>query len=907
MDFSDRWQSFGPIAAVFAAPTLLSGASSKPFGPLLFFPSSPPILLLSSRSLALQIPPPLPPSTLLDGVRAFFCRTSTAGLLPSAAQDSLVADLLSSPSGGGGDPISSNSLHALRCRDGSSMVLFFPTGENADLIGYVGLSFKGPTPEIRVDRDGDVFRQKEGFKHPCHRILKISVTAAPSSSWSPATNSVSVGKPRIEGFLIATTLYSVNWFRVETRALDSGGERPFLVPLAKQGFKSSVVHACWSPHIPEESVALLESGDLCCFNLNSKHGRVVRVTLGGDDPGKWLSSEYGGQPEILIVACSIAVVMVDLRSKKDSKHKVLVRIDMLGSYHVAPLLEKIDRILAFCRAGFNGFHMSIVTERQLFLFDARQPLFPILTWDHSLERPSYVAMFKLSELRPSEDEYKWASDSGYVILAGSLWSNEFSLFCYGPKEKGTLSNFSLYAWDLPSYFSLSARPFTSGDSIVKEIFYKENVSKSSEWRQRKNVVVGFYIVPSDLLNINPKSAGFSLIRLTLSGRLEIQRYHSLFNLSDESYIKEEESLKPKNSFIYWKSEDDRVFNRYSFFRLCYLYDNMNSNLFNALAMQNSLLNHKETNQVSLSHDMEELISKILKFSNVSISDFVSDASIPTNVFEIASRRVLSCIPADYLPLVFKRYSDLFENQRESSFELLEVPSCLPHNRLLPFFVGEPSIRSEKWSRKASPGVVLVGPVLPLSVLLALQQIDRKINDPSDAIDEKDDDLLNLQCRLVLEHVCPEMFIVDISNCNGWGASQEQEKPFFVYEPAEVGNKSTCNGGTGGTATLAIKEELAQMGHMMRNCKLPYKVDKFDTFICGIAEKKCNPDSEHGSSGPEMFDQSPIRLDFDPCNMVFQSAEQKLYKCLKRQDSKWKENYKPYQDFCFSSKIPKLAQ
>lgn len=788
------------------------------------------------------------------------------------------------------------------------MVLFFPTGKNADLIGYVGLSFKGPTQEIRVDRDGDVFRQKEGFKHPCHRILKISVAAAPSSSWSPAANSVSSGKPGIEGFLIATTLYSVNWFRVETRASVSGRERPFLVPLAQQGFKISVVHACWSPHIPEESVALLESGDLFCFNLNSKRGRMVRVPLGGDDPGKWLSCEYGGQPEILIVACSTAVVMVDLRSKKDTEHKVLVRIEMLGSYHVALLLEKNDRILAFCRAAFNDFHISVVTERQLFLFDARQPLFPILTWDHSLECPSYVSMFKLSELRPSEDEFKWASDSGYVILAGSLWSNEFSLFCYGPKEKGALSNSLLYAWDLPSYFSLSGRSFSSSDSILKEIFYKENVSKSSEWRQRKNVVVGFYVVPSDLLNINPKSAGFSLIRLTLSGRLEMQRYHSSLNLSTEkSYIKEEETLEPKNSIIYWKSEDDRVFNRYNFFRLFYLHDYMNSNLLNALAMQNSLLNHKETNQVSLSHDMVELISNILKFSDVSISDFVSDASIPTNIFEITSRRVLSCIQADHLPLVFKKYSDLFGNQRESSFEFLEVPNCLPHNRLLPFFVGKPSIRSEKWSSKASPGVGLVGPVLPLSVILALQQIDRKISDSSDAMDEQDDDLLNLQCRSVLEHVCPQMFVVDIGNCNGWGASQEQEKPFFVYEPAEVGNKSTCDGGTGGTAAHAIKEEPAQMGHMMRNCKLPYKVKKFDTFICGIAEKKCNPDSEHGSSGPEMFDQSPIRLDFEPINMVFQSAEQKIYKCLKIQDSKWKENYRSYQDFCSSFKIPKLSR
>ncbi|XP_038972629.1 uncharacterized protein LOC103716030 [Phoenix dactylifera] len=340
-----------------------------------------------------------------------------------------------------------------------------------------------------------------------------------------------------------------------------------------------------------------------------------------------------------------------------------------------------------------------------------------------------------------------------VFPMWDYWASHLICFAMGSRRK-ELSVILCFMLGIFVHVFLSARPFSSGDNIVRERFYKANGSKSAEWQQRKDVVVGFCVVLSHLLNRHSKSAGFSLIRLTLPGRLEIQRYDSSWNLSGEK----PETLEFKDSIVYWMSEDDAVFNRYNFFKIFYLYDYIKSNLFNALVMQNSLSNHKETNKVSLSHDIEELISNSLKFSNVSISDFVSDASIPTSIFEIASRRVLSCVRADLLPLVFKKYSDLFGNQRDSSFEFLEVPSCLPHNRLLPFFVGKPSIRSEKWSSKASPGEVLVGPVLPLSVLLALQQIDRP-----DAIDEQDDDPLTLQCRSILEHVCPEMFVVDIGN------------------------------------------------------------------------------------------------------------------------------------------------
>ena len=78
------------------------------------------------------------------------------------------------------------------------------------------------------------------------------------------------------------------------------------------------MHACWSPHIPEESVVLLESGALFLFDLEScfrtsrtsnsnAHfgGTKLPVSWDADfDSGncKWLSCEFSWHPRILIVA-----------------------------------------------------------------------------------------------------------------------------------------------------------------------------------------------------------------------------------------------------------------------------------------------------------------------------------------------------------------------------------------------------------------------------------------------------------------------------------------------------------------------------------------------------------------------------------------------------------------------------
>ncbi|CAL9157942.1 unnamed protein product [Musa hybrid cultivar] len=800
MEFSDEWRSLWPVSSVFAAPILRpsAAAAADPVGPLLFSPSPlPPLPLLSSPSLALDIPAPLPASSFVEGLRSFFHCPANEAFLPSAAVDALAIEAAVSvpgPSASASDPIPCNNLAALRCHNGSSMVLFFPTGPNANLIGYVGVSFRGlAPPELGLDRDGDVFKLREGYKHPYHRIVMMSTVAATQSSWAPEAASASPGNPLIEGFLIATTLYSVNWFSIETRVTGTGQERPFLVPMAKQGFESAVVHACWSPHFVEESAALLESGDLCWFNLQTKRGGTMRVALPGEvNPGEWLSCEFGGQPWTVIVACSKAVVLVDLRSTKGTEHKVLAHIKMSSSLYVSPLIEMNDRFIAFGKASYNDFHIALVTEHRLLLFDVRKPLAPLLTWNHRMDSPHFIAMLRLSELRPS-NEFKWASESGYVILIGSFWNNEFTLFCYGPRKAGCLGNSSLFAWELPSSLPLSDNGCESGDSFVREIFSAENSAYGSVWRQREKKVAGLCIVPNDIFPVDSESGGgFSLIRLTLSGKLEMQRYHASSKLyCQETNFTEADQLKEvDDSVINSEGRECRLSSRCEFYRLWYLSEYMNGNLSNALAMRGPQANYKETCQISLGHDMNELISHILKSSNLSMSAFANEVSIPTSIFEVACRRTLNCLQSDILPLAFSKYSDLFRLDWASTFEFLEIPWSLSQKRSLPFFAGKPSRRSEKWSSKTLFGDALVGPVLPVPVLLALQQNDKK--DGSFTFkDNPDDDLLDYQCRTVLKDVLPEISIADTRNCNGWGATDElqAEKSYFLYEPTQAHTSS----------------------------------------------------------------------------------------------------------------------
>ncbi|KAH7684773.1 hypothetical protein IHE45_04G000200 [Dioscorea alata] len=617
MNFSEQWRELWPIGSIFSAPKL-TPAPSPQFSPLLFNPSFSPIPLLSDRSLAVSTPPSPSPSSLLAYLRC--------------------------------------------CSSPFTLLLFFPSGDNSDSIAYVSVSFLDP----RRPKVGELFFQTDGFKHPFHRISSVSVVpVVPDLDWCCPEDNSDVA---VEGFLIATTLYSVNWFRIEIRVLESGAERPVLVPVAKQGFGISVVHACWNPHFQEESAVLLENGDLCWFNLNTRRGGRVRVMVDEEDPGEWLGCVYGGQPWILIVGCSKAVVVVDLRAEKGTKSMVLAKAGLEGSVD--------DRILSFCKAGFSDFHVSLVTQRRLLLFDVKQlPMVPLLMWNHFLDHPSHVSMFRLSELGPSE-EHQWALESGFATIVGSFRNDSFSLFCYALSEsQGVIGNTSFDARGLPTGLALSGKQCGSGDELFKELLASEQVLDGMEWQEMRDRVAGFFILPSDIFKAESRDdgvSGFSLIRLMTSGKLEMQRYNASSDLSSYSSARgNNDPVEIIDSLSCCKSSEGiEVSTRYSFLKLQNFHLCLNGNLSNTSSMHGPQPNKKVPDQLDIKKDVN------ICSQPVASQEAVDVLTICTN--ETALSNQLTCNGNSDNPRTVKKepstMDDHFESSREVGLEILDMGS-----------------------------------------------------------------------------------------------------------------------------------------------------------------------------------------------------------------------------------------
>jgi hypothetical protein len=429
-------------------------------------------------------------------------------------------------------------------------------------------------------------------------------------------------------------MYSVNWFKVESQNTDS----PALVPLAKQGFDAVVVHACWSKHLPSECIVLLENGELCWFDLDSHHGGKMRVDFGTkDDYGNWLSCDYGAQPWMVIIATSRSILLVDLRVRSRGAHKVLAKVEMPGIFET-DLFVRTDQYLAFCRAGFDHFHFSVVTERFLILLDVRQPMKPLLVWQHGLESPNNIAMFWLSELWPSK-EHEWQSNYGFAILVGSFFTGDLSLFCYGPEEQGCPENSHLYVWDLPSRFPLTYQRFNCSDGIMKEVLTLP-VSRDGSAPQENNVLaIGYYVLPVDVSVLEPSFAGLALIRLIALGKLEVQKYHTSTVVRDDIPCENSQhTSRASSSFSYPCVQEDNVFLRYSFMKLPFLFKHLEGNLSSALEKHVFLLLKSKWTKLLLVKKFQNM-QKITLFHCLPVSDILCNASIPMNIFEIACQRI----------------------------------------------------------------------------------------------------------------------------------------------------------------------------------------------------------------------------------------------------------------------------
>ncbi|KAI3772206.1 hypothetical protein L6452_03387 [Arctium lappa] len=383
----------------------------------------------------------------------------------------------------------------------SSIIAFFPSGPNSYQVGFVVLSIEDSRLKVRGDYgETEVFTSKNASTH---RIVKIYVSPFADCDCTSGDfcDSTTIG------YLLVSTYYFVHYYSVRIRREDSGIVRPGLELLGNKLFKScAIVHACWSPHLSEESLVLLESGDLFLFDLDSCSepsisslrltGKKVKVLWDEslfNEKGGWFSCNFSWHSRVLIVVHSSVVFLVDLRSEKYNGVTLL----KLGAERVAN-----DRFFAFSVVAPDRFYFTLASNHIL------------------------------SELRSlSEDvTFSWASEAGYGILLGSFWNSEFSLFCYGPDVRGFVPSETsvcgkyFYAWGLTFDLSLVTRECGCGSCIVKEDFSKDRLPNWINWQQKKEFVLGFVFLDKEISSqlFEPdRFSGFTLVTLTSLGNFEL--------------------------------------------------------------------------------------------------------------------------------------------------------------------------------------------------------------------------------------------------------------------------------------------------------------------------------------------------------------------------------------------------
>ncbi|XP_071723970.1 uncharacterized protein [Rutidosis leptorrhynchoides] len=878
MDTSDEWKSLWPISSVHSPPLLLSPTTvTKEIGPLIFNPSSKPQdhnLLFTSLSISPQISPPFPKLSLPR-----FLYTASS-ILPSTTTS--IASQLASYTSKPDRHLAHNTLQLLRCPGTNSTLAFFPTGSNSDEVGFVVLSVENSRLNARGDSDeSEVFTSRNPLSH---RIVKILV--------SPLADCECISGDSIIGYLLVCTMCSVHYYNIRTTVEHSGRITPGLELVGSKKFKgSSVVHACWSPHVPEQSLVLLESGDLFLFDLNScsrpsisspqligkKLKTVWDVSL-ISEKGNWLSCEFSWHPRIMIVVHSSIVFLVDSRSVISS----IIPLLKLGVNH--------DRFLVFSIAGPDLYHFTVASNHMVFVCDVRKPMIPVLRWTHNIAQPSFIMVSSLSDLRSMSDDvtYSWASETGFGILLGSFWNSEFSLFCYGPHVRESVSS-SFYAWGLPSDLSLVTGDCRCGSCLVKEEFGKDQLPNWINWQQKKEFVLGFGILDSDISSqlFDPDIfGGFTLVTLTSSGNLESHRYCASWDYSKTSgkgHI--EQALGSEDSVLYETGEEGYKFKKkFQYLKLDWLEGYLNSDLARILSKELVKNYDNEISEnASFKKDFHENICQQLdKFGSgvsngsINIHDVFKDISLPTSVHEIALRSVWANLPRKILRFCFSNYSHLPTKLMHVPFEFLEVPCDQPH--LPPFLLRFPSSRSNKWSDKHKPSNALVGPVIPIPVLMTFHKT-RMLKADSVAADSE----IDLECGEVIK-VANEVTLLESKSCDDHVVSladddkQDEfrdEQSFASYKPAAFSCKLSMED--------SVKEDSV------------FEDEKHTNLIYKVGQKDVK----------EIFDSDcPLKFKFDEPQKSFGPKELKAFKLLKRQFSNFKDGFSTYQDYMAKSNTRK---
>ncbi|KAM5573941.1 hypothetical protein ABKV19_013455 [Rosa sericea] len=901
----EEWKSLFPISSVFKPPLLISNPSI--LGPLIFNPKPNSTTLLFSSPTLL---PPLTPLPHLSLPR--FLLTSSPESAPLPSTSSSIASSLG-PHQYENDILSSfrNRLEFLQCPQTNTILIFFPTGENSDQVGFFELVLKESTFDVKVY---DLPTRCQ-FKY---QILRISVNPLPSLSNLRDNGPVNIG------YLLASTMYSVHWFIVKVGDFGSSSNSVRLVYVGGRVFKACcVVHACWSPHVLEESVVLLENGALFLFDLESRldndisntYFKGTRLKVLWDNYGygssgnyKWLSCEFSWHPRVLIVARSDAIFLVDLRFNECSV-TCLMKIEMLHMY--TPIEKEQFRVLS--TTSSDSFHFVLASDSLLLLCDVRKPLMPVLQWAHSIDKASYIDVFRLSELRSysKDDTYKWPSDSGFCIILGSIWNCEFNIFSYGPSLPMPIGSVaskimelrkSFYAWELPSDLLLSSQECHCGNCLVREEFLKDALPKWIDWQRKKEIVLGFGIVNKDmssLLSEPDEFGGFTLIRLMSSGKLELQRYCASWDSIKEVEESHGELLHFKDHLLYSPEHEEYKFpRRFKYLELDYLCSYLNGNLDEVLDAKIKKPSKVPQGNELFSPEFHEILCKKLHEcglgqlrSSPAITIVLNDISLPASIHEVVLRRLWSELPMELLQLAFSNYPEILEvlvNKKRVALEFSAVPDL---SQLPPFILRRPRkpfCRSNKWSKKVQPGEALVGPVLPLPLLLTLHEFRNGCPNSEEQsgrfsveaeLNRSCDEVMRVAGEMAVSKSDQEVLDDQVTSLANDGEEKwcdsQRSKPFFLYQPVAAEGSSTCR----------------------RQGKSLYKNDKFDTLISKVSEKKQTSNDISDSVGPELFDDlCPVELRFDACPMKFESKELREYNILKRQFLEWQNRFDLYKDF-----------
>ncbi|XP_057854235.2 uncharacterized protein LOC131064178 isoform X1 [Cryptomeria japonica] len=949
MELSDQWKAAWCIGSIFSTPQLITGPSAEILGPLLFENAGEPLQLLSTGYRSdLNVKVSLNLDDEVDRIQG----QNGESFVPyevlheCVAEDMNEQQLVSVNS----NLVFGNLLQGLKCRDGT-LQLFFPVGANMSEIG-----------SICYDKEMKCLKHWKELHHNGH-IFPISNSYHPILQLATVGRSVLAFDDSTEGFLLARTANAVHWFRAETI---EGGHTLKHMAFAK--FRVGVSHACWNPHLPEESAVILENGELRLFDICScletpdgpvrLKGKSLPLELTKvrgsnnnfpkerlackkylqrnaergvknrkDPKGSWWCCEYGWHPRILLVASCSEVQLVDFRFKKEkcSDYSTIIAKVNFPAACYCSITQRKDQFVAFARADYDIFKFAVATRQHLLLFDSRQPLTPILQWEHGMKQhPVYLQMLRLSELRPlTRNKYKWASDAGCAILAASFRSGDMRVFCYGPKPSNELNVCKtrvhmfpdscdtdmpeiLYSWELPSKL-FTVNDLCSGDNSIdlkiqgdlpsEDVLYpKFDKSSKSTW---PDSMYGFYIVSDHAshtsLAIGSRESaqgttvGFSLVQLTGAGELQSQRYQasrrlvrnkSRNSLRSETLLSENLDIQKKARYIYRRLP-------------CFLNYLKTGSTLNGELLSNCANGLNMCKQSGVKSSDCALLPANRFGLHPPVEDFHQLASL-CSIYEISCKRLWMSLPLDLLKLAFAVYSHIGSLERK-------LPDFLQISSLdwMPLFSLSKLKRKKKQkTAEENNGEFTSVPMLPLPFLLDLQQRKEMISESTPNTGQAK---IRDQCQYLLDefnnlkraHMIPQVGgIATVSledDTDVWPGEQNflKENYLLLHEPSENPSKDECQ---------ILSDYGFHYSSKEAGLKKLHDISVHDKYVGRLCHNVPSGDS---GSRPVMSE-----LDHDICatNLSFvlepdlKAEEMKGLRRLKQKYQNWQKDFQLYQNY-----------